>query len=43
MLIVYGTSYGQTAKVARFVADALTASGDSVTDSSTARRHGGLK
>jgi menaquinone-dependent protoporphyrinogen oxidase len=31
ILIVYGTSYGQTAKVARFVADALTASGDSVT------------
>jgi len=31
ILIVYGTSYGQTAKVAEFVSDLLTASGDSVT------------
>jgi menaquinone-dependent protoporphyrinogen oxidase len=31
ILIVYGTSYGQTAKVARFMADRLTEMGDSVT------------
>lgn len=31
ILIVYGTSYGQTARVARFVADALTESGETVT------------
>lgn len=30
ILIVYGTSYGQTAKVARFIADLLTSSGDEV-------------
>ena len=31
ILIVYGTSYGQTAKIARFMANLLTASGDAVT------------
>ena len=31
VLVVYGTSYGQTAKIARFVADALTASGHAAT------------
>ena len=31
ILLVYGTTYGQTAKIARFMADMLTASGDTVT------------
>jgi menaquinone-dependent protoporphyrinogen oxidase len=31
ILVVYGTSYGQTAKIARFVADTLTASGHAAT------------
>jgi len=31
ILIVYGSTYGQTAKVARFVADELTAAGEAVT------------
>ena len=29
ILVVYGTSYGQTAKIARYIADTLTASGHS--------------
>ena len=31
ILILYGTSYGQTAKIARHMADLLTASGETVT------------
>ena len=31
ILIVFGTTYGQTAKVARFIADQLTAAGETVT------------
>jgi menaquinone-dependent protoporphyrinogen oxidase len=31
ILIVYGTSHGQTAKVARYLAELLTAAGDAVT------------
>ena len=42
ILIAYGTSYGHTAKVARHVADLLTASGDSVTVADVATLPRGL-